>query len=139
MKPFVNKIRVTPDVASRPERMEKDLANTKILAGLLEEEAAVLRKFKPSKDNTQPKPEGADDVPMEENNPETADVDVEEEEEPQERGSDAVERRIEKVMAELRDQGLVDVGNEEAYETKRVPLIVFLTFSPTHEIISSSD
>ncbi|GAW02170.1 arsenite-resistant protein asr2 [Lentinula edodes] len=130
MKPFVNKIRVTPDVASRPERMEKDLANTKILAGLLEEEAAVLRKFKPSKDNTQPKPEGADDVPMEENNPETADVDVEEEEEPQERGSDAVERRIEKVMAELRDQGLVDVGNEEAYETKRteVSLDLYLAY-----------
>ncbi|KAJ3797573.1 hypothetical protein GGU11DRAFT_784341 [Lentinula aff. detonsa] len=120
-KPFVNKIRFTPDVASRPERMEKDLANVKILAGLLEEEAAALRKFKPIKDGGQPKSEGADDISMGENIAETVDVELEEEEEePLERGSDVVERHIEKIMADLRDQGLVDVGNEEAYENKRI-------------------
>ncbi|KAJ3975939.1 hypothetical protein EV361DRAFT_886072 [Lentinula raphanica] len=115
-KPFVNKIRYTPDVASRPERMEKDLANAKILAGILEEEAAALRKYRPSKDRPQSKLEGTDDVPMEES---SADLE-EEDEEPPERGSDAVERRIEKIMADLRDQGLVDAGNEEAYENKRI-------------------
>ena len=40
LRPFVNRVRYTPEVASKPDRMEKDLANAKILAGLLEEEAA---------------------------------------------------------------------------------------------------
>lgn len=47
--------------------------------------------------------------------------------EPKERGSDAVERRIEKCMADLRDQGLVDVNDEKVYEAKKVrtPLCFF--------------
>ena len=50
----------------------------------------------------------------------SADVEEEEPEEPKERGSDAVERRIEKVMSELRDQGLVDVNDEQVYEERKV-------------------
>lgn len=96
--------------------MEKDLNNAKVLAGILEEEAALLRKFKPGK---QIKPD-EEEAPMEENPIENVDVEEEDEEEPSERGSDAVDRRIEKVMADMRDQGLVDVGDEEGYEAKKV-------------------
>ncbi|KAF9076653.1 hypothetical protein BDP27DRAFT_1313687 [Rhodocollybia butyracea] len=132
-KPFINKIRIAPDVASRPERMEKDLTNAKVLAGLLEEEAATLRKMK-SKDFAPPKPE--EEALMEEKNLDNVVVDVdvdgeeEEEEEPPERGSDAVDRRIEKVMADMRDQGLVDMNDEDAYEVKRteVSLDLYLAY-----------
>ncbi len=40
-----------------------------------------------------------------------------------ERGSDAVERRIEKVIADLHDQGVLDAADEKAVETKRVGLL----------------
>ncbi|KAF5393854.1 hypothetical protein D9757_000439 [Collybiopsis confluens] len=123
-KPFVNKIRIAPDVASKPDRMEKDLAKASILAGLLEEEAAVLRKIKPGRDDALPKPEGEDTL-MDSNNTDNGDGDLdgeEDEEEPPERGSDAVDRRIEKILADMRDQGLVDPGDEEAYEAKKTQI-----------------
>ncbi|KAL0565582.1 hypothetical protein V5O48_016438, partial [Marasmius crinis-equi] len=116
-KPFVNKIRFAPEVASRPERMEKDLVNAKTLAGLLEEEAVQLRKAKMSELELA-KAEG-DEAPMEDVNAENTEQD---EEDPPERGSEAVERRIEKVMAELRDQGVVDLDDETAYENKKVEI-----------------
>jgi len=47
--------------------------------------------------------------PMEEDDPE-----------PNERGSDAVERRIEKVMVDLKGQGLVDPDDENAVHAKKV-------------------
>lgn len=127
IKPFVNRIRYTPEVASRPERLEKDLGNAKKLAAILEDEAARLRAIK-----VQPagsvvkKEEDGDDVPVEDNEGDasmaSASLNEAEEgpEEPKERGSDAVERRIEKVMSELRDQGLVDVNDEQAYEERKV-------------------
>ena len=37
-----------------------------------------------------------------------------------ENGSEAVERRIEKVMSDLRDQNIVDARNEVAYDAKKV-------------------
>ncbi|KAJ6567356.1 hypothetical protein DFH09DRAFT_1034534 [Mycena vulgaris] len=113
VKPFTNRIRYAPEVASRPDRMEKDLANAKALAAKLEGEAAELRKLKVA-----PKPvDGAaasseGDVVMEA-------AEEEDEPEPRERGCDAVERRIEKVMADLRQQGLVDVNDDKAYEVKK--------------------
>lgn len=107
-------------MASRPERLEKDLANARILAAQLEEEAAKLRSMKfselklKSKSNSEAKPE--EDTAM------AAPEEVEEEPdpEPRERGSEAVERRIEKIMADMREQGLVDVNNEKEYEEKKV-------------------
>lgn len=125
MRPFVNRVRYTPDVASRPERLEKDLANAKILASQLEEEAAILRKTKlqkqPAADQTAEGGEGGDgqdskgDVAMADGQ-----VEEDEEDEPKERGSDAVERRIEKVMGEMRDKGLVDTDDEKAFQDKKV-------------------
>ncbi|KAF9526311.1 hypothetical protein CPB83DRAFT_858152 [Crepidotus variabilis] len=114
-RPFTNKVRYAPEVANRPERLEKDLENVKILATLLEEQAAKLRAYKhvaPEKTNDESSAEEPVDVPI---------LEVEEEEEePKERGSDAVERRIEKVLADMKDQGLVDVNDEKAYQAKKV-------------------
>ena len=53
---------------------------------------------------------------------------VEEEEEPKERGSDAVERRIEKLISDMRDQGLVDVNDEKAFKEKKVGFVVFFFY-----------
>ncbi|KAL0949782.1 hypothetical protein HGRIS_009821 [Hohenbuehelia grisea] len=116
-RPFMNRIRYTPDVASRPERLEKDLAKIKVLAGLLEDEAATLRKARVAKVTSPVKLEvipGEGDIKMEDP------IEHEEEDpEPKEKGSDAVERRVEKIMADLREQGLVDPDDEKAYEAKR--------------------
>lgn len=51
--------------------------------------------------------------------------------EPKESGIDAVERRIEKVMSEMRDRGLIDVNDDAAYEAKKVKLkpLQFYMFS----------
>lgn len=136
VKPFVNRIRYTPEVASRPERMEKDLANAKKLASILEEEAAKLRVAKVLPAGATPSmasgsAEGAekkdgenDDGKSAQDDANMADVQLESEpeEEPKERGSDAVDRRVEKVMADLKEQGLVDVNDEKAYEERKVRL-----------------
>ncbi|KAJ7122902.1 hypothetical protein C8R44DRAFT_876099 [Mycena epipterygia] len=114
VKPFTNRIRYAPEVASRPDRMEKDLANAKALAAKLETEAAELRKFKIT-----PKPADGAAVNSEADVAMEAPEEEEEEEEPRERGCDAVERRIEKVMADLRQQELVDVNDDKAYEVKK--------------------
>ena len=136
VKPFVNRIRYTPEVASRPERLEKDLANAKKLASILEEDAAKLRVAKVLPAGTVPaaasgsgdtaEKKDGEDTGEKEGQVDTSmvdvDVDGEPEEEPKEKGSDAVDRRIEKVMADLRDQGLVDVNDEKAYEERKVRL-----------------
>jgi hypothetical protein len=125
LKPFVNRIRYTPEVASRPERLEKDLANAKKLASILEEEAAKLRAATVSTKtaNGEAQQDQQGDQPM------SSAVEGEGEEEdpePKESGGEAVERRIEKVMAELRDRGLVDANDEQAYEAKKVSCLVLL-------------
>ncbi|KAH9483110.1 Serrate RNA effector molecule-like protein [Psilocybe cubensis] len=122
-RPFVNKVRYTPEVASRPERLEKDLENAKTLAGILEEQAAKLRAM-----NTSAPPVSANkngdaskaedqDAPMA---PPVEEEEPEPEPEPRESGSAAVERRIEKVMTDMREQGLVDANDEKAYREKKV-------------------
>jgi hypothetical protein len=113
IRPFTKGIRFTPEVASKPDRIQKDLTNAKILAGILEEEAGNLRRLRlppagaraddQSEDQAVEPSEAGDDDP-----------------EPKEKGSEAVERRIEKVMLEMRDRNLVDVNNEKAYEEKKV-------------------
>lgn len=115
-RPFKNRARQTPEVASKPQRLEHDLSQIKRLASLLEDEAAKLRKFKAV---PVPLKEGdGEDAAM--SNTEEAQQEEEEEEEPAERGSEAVERRVEKVMADLREQGLIDANDERAHEIKKV-------------------
>ncbi|EPT02795.1 hypothetical protein FOMPIDRAFT_1022699 [Fomitopsis schrenkii] len=128
-KPFTGRVRYAPEVASKPDRIVKDLENAKTLAAILEEEYETLRTLK-----IQPKKEGGDEA-----NGNVANVDVamtdaagaaDEDPEPRERGSQAVERRIEKVMADLRDQGLVDSADEKALEQKKavVALDLYLAY-----------
>ncbi|KAJ7590732.1 hypothetical protein C8J56DRAFT_933757 [Mycena floridula] len=116
-RPFVNKIRFAPEVASKPEQLVKDLARAKTLAALLEERAARLRKMK-FVPEVKPEDNNTSDVKME--------ADTGEEEEPSERGSDAVDRRVEKIMADLREQNLVDLDDEKAYEAKKTVIALDL-------------
>ncbi|KAG6860310.1 hypothetical protein C0995_012862 [Termitomyces sp. Mi166 len=119
-RPFINRVRYAPEVASKPDRLRKDLASAKALAAVLEQHATTLRQFKPSSaaqgDDEANKADGDEDSKMAAFDAE----DVEEEQEPKESGSDAVERRIEKLMADMRDLGLVDDSDEKAYEDKKV-------------------
>ena len=122
-KPFTSRVRFAPEVASKPDRLVKDLEQAKALAAVLEEEYDTLAKMKiePPKPEAnggglegEPKVEAQDTVMSHE---EEIHVD---DSEPRERGTDAVERRIEKVMAEMLDQGIVNANDEKAVEAKRV-------------------
>lgn len=123
VKPFVGKVRYAPDVASRPERMVKDLANAKALVSLMEEEAASLRKEmhvlptqESNGDNAPVNGTSTDDAAT----ADSSGFHYEEDPEPRERGSDAVERRIERIMSELRDQGQFAGCSDDELEAKRV-------------------
>ena len=122
-KPFTGKVRFAPEVASKPDRLAKDLVNAKALAATLEAEYDGLRKMKfepkPEENGTSGETNGTteqQDVPM----TTISEGDNEEDPEPRERGSDAVERRIEKVMADLREQNALDFSDEKAVEARRV-------------------
>ena len=127
MKPFVGKVRYAPEVASRPERLAKDLSSAKALVALMEEEATTLRQAMtiPAKQESSSDEAAANgtstangDAVMDE----AASEQYEEDPEPRERGSEAVERRVEKVMSELRDQGLFAGCSDEEVEAKRVSM-----------------
>ena len=114
-KPFVNRVRYVPEVASRPDRIEKDLANIKILASILEEEHATLYKASASsmagEANGEARPE---DVGMQADNEDDPAL--------REAGSEAVERRIEKLMGDLREQCV----DEKVLGVKKVSQSSFL-------------
>ena len=112
-------------MASKPDRLVKDLDSARQLATVLEEEAESLRKMKLSS-----QPEANGNTAEANGNGEQVDstianMDDSVEDEPRERGSDAVERRVEKIMADVIDQGLVDTSDEKAVEAKRVSSSVF--------------
>ena len=60
------------------------------------------------------------DAPQEDTAMGDATGETEDDPEPREMGSEAVERRVEKVMADLQEQGAVDTSDERALEAKRV-------------------
>jgi len=134
LKPFTNRIRYAPEVASRPDRLTKDLANAKTLASLLEDEHDRIRRPPPRDDalpqggaldpGAQPGP--AQDTLMTDD---SLDQDPEEDA-PKSRGSEAVERRIEKVISELRESGAVDVMNEREFEARKVRFHQLSIFAP---------
>lgn len=113
-------------MASTPDRLKKDLANAKALAAILEEEYATLRNAKvaliKSEKNGDPAASANGDVGDATQNDAAMAETVEEEEdpEPRELGSEAVERRIEKVMVDLQEQGQLDLSDEVALEAKKV-------------------
>lgn len=111
-KPFVNRVRYVPEVASRPDRIEKDLANVKILASILEEECSTL--FKSSSSSA-----GGNSMEMNgDTRPEDVGMQTDSEDDPmpRETGSEAVERRVEKLFGELHEQGV----DEKVLEAKKV-------------------
>ncbi|KII96062.1 hypothetical protein PLICRDRAFT_694151 [Plicaturopsis crispa FD-325 SS-3] len=140
IRPFTNRVRYAPEVASKPDRLAKDLENAKTLARLLEDQASALRKTKrqpPPAPESDVKPEGENGEPVVKD--EQPDVDMadganlpveEDDPEPSERGSVAVERRIEKIMADLVEQGLVDVNDDKALNAKKtvVSLDLYLAY-----------
>ncbi|KAI0693827.1 hypothetical protein BC835DRAFT_1352352 [Cytidiella melzeri] len=124
IKPFTSRIRYAPEVASKPDRMAKDLANARMLATRLEDEAASLRQLQ-TRSNTNGTTDNADGLEQPDTHMSDANEDHEDPE-PKERGSEAVERRVEKIMADLRDQGLLDANNEKAMEEKRTVIALDL-------------
>ncbi|RDX53607.1 hypothetical protein OH76DRAFT_1398727 [Lentinus brumalis] len=130
-KPFVTRVRHTPEVASKPDRLVKDLANAKKLAAILEEEYMNLRKAKiDEKPQNGDAAAGAKDEQADASNEDSAmrdaTAEAEDDPEPREMGSEAVERRIEKVMADLQEQGAVDTSDEKALEAKRTVIALDL-------------
>lgn len=130
-RPFVNRVRYVPEVASRPERIEKDLANVKILASILEEEYTALFKYSiPSTGDDGVETNGGArpvDVGMQ--------ADNEDDPVPREAGSEAVERRIEKIMEELREQCV----DEKMLEVKKVSRVCFYTVETPEAVVEGSD
>ena len=124
LKPFTNRIRFAPEVASRPDRLTKDLANAKFLASLLEDEYDRIRRPPPRDD---PPPQDGALGPSAQSGPaedalmidSSLDQDPEEDA-PKSRGSEAVERRIEKAISDLKESGAVDVMNEREFEARKV-------------------
>jgi hypothetical protein len=118
-RPFVSRVRYAPESSSKPDRLEKDLTQAKALAGVLEAKAVTLREFKENLNSTV---DDEDDMKTErlDDSKEDAVVrtgnDEKEDLEPSENGSEAVEKRIEKIMADFRDQRL----DAEAYDAKKV-------------------
>ena len=133
-RPFTTKIRFAPEVASRPERLEKDLKNAKVLASTLEEQAATLRVFKPPAASSE-KANGDAQVSSESNGDSTMNPPEDDEPDPKARGVDAVERRIEKVMVDMRDQALIDINDEKAYHAKKVSDILNSVCSMTLSLL----
>lgn len=102
-------MRYTPEGASKPDRIEKDLANAKKLAALLEEEYESVRTFKQRPDGKDGEGEAinSDDKASKEatNGGPPADVlaidAMAEDEPPSEPGSAAIERRVANLTAEF--------------------------------------
>lgn len=119
MRPFLNRVRYAPEIASKPDRLEKDLNNAKTLAALLEEEAYKLRHMKIKLEDTL-KVDGDSATQDQADAVDAAqDPTDDDEDEPMERGSDAVERRIEKIMSDLREQNLYDSNDEALWAAKK--------------------
>ena len=129
-QPFRNKVRYTPEAASRPERIVADLANVRALAAKLDAdyrhhrrlpvrpedagedwEKTAMEEWMAKKDS---EGDTAEDAKME-------GVDGEEEDPlPLEGGAVAVEKRVEHVMADLEEAGKVVESDPKAYELKKV-------------------
>lgn len=84
------------------------------MASILEEEASALRQFSPSEHESSAT--NGDTKPVDAVMSD-AHADHEDDSEPKESGSEAIERRIEKIMADLREQGAVD---EKVMEAQKV-------------------
>ena len=134
-RPYFARLRQAPEVASTPQRIEKDLQQARQLAALLEDEHASLMRRKegapePNMEDNKSHAKGGEqgDVVMadgkdEARNGDTTDgpIKLEAEPEPLEKGSEAVERRIEKLVTELQVQhDVIGDGVDSSLEAKKV-------------------
>ena len=111
-RPFNTRIRVAPEVASRPERIQRDLVQIKKLASVLEEDAAFLRRFKPNEvqrvtgSQQQMETERKDEslTSPTEGAIVSSDQEIENESDPPEPPSEAIERRVEYLTAESQNR-----------------------------------
>ncbi|TDL29176.1 hypothetical protein BD410DRAFT_779501 [Rickenella mellea] len=110
-RPFINRIRQAPEVASKPERIAKDLEQAKKLVAVMEEDNEQLRQHKIDIASPAPAPPPKDGEDEHKENGEAdqlqADVSMaivggeEKDGEPKEKGSEAVEKHIAKLVAAL--------------------------------------
>ena len=123
IKPFTSRIRYAPEIASRPDRLAKDLASAKELAKLLEEEYDRIRR--PTTRDPPPQ-DGSSEPNVPSEPPEDTLMgdgslgEDPDEDAPKSRGSEAVEQRIEKVISELKESDAVGVMSEREFEAKKV-------------------
>ncbi|KAL5508542.1 hypothetical protein ACEPAH_6161 [Sanghuangporus vaninii] len=125
-RPFTSKARVTPDVASRPDRIAKDLSQARRLATILEDEYERVRTFRPEPPVAQPDAtESGDQPPPEDILARDALAD---DEPPMEKGSDAVERRIARLTADFPEPS--DESEAKALELKKntIALDLYLAY-----------
>ena len=123
IEPFTSHINYAPDVASRPDRLAKDLASAKTLASLLEDEYDRIRRpptrdLPPQDGTSEPNvpPEPAEDTLMSDG---SLDEDPDEDA-PKSSGNEAVEQRIEKFISELKESDAVGVMREREFGAKKV-------------------
>lgn len=141
-RPFSGKVRTTPEVASRPERIAKDLAQIRRIATILEDEYERVRTFRPEPPAAQPDgAEGGDQPPPEDILTRDA---LSEDETPPEKGSDAVERRIAQLTSELPEPA--NEAEAKALEVKKntIALDLYLAylraaFHTCYYCVSTSD
>ncbi|KAI5122188.1 hypothetical protein M0805_007085 [Coniferiporia weirii] len=140
-RPFSNKVRYAPEVASKPDRIAKDLEQVKKLVALNEEEYERVRTFR---QEALPFKEGAEGAAAPERNGSSQDKDASEpappaedvlmtdalaeDGEPREKGSEAVERRIAKLVSDLPEPA--SDAEARALETKKntIALDLYLAY-----------
>ncbi|KAH7102977.1 hypothetical protein BKA62DRAFT_616893 [Auriculariales sp. MPI-PUGE-AT-0066] len=129
-RPFITRIKNTPEIASRPDRIRIDYDNAKLLAAKLEAEARELRHWKePSTATNGETTDGAkngEDVQMSDASANGNGVTADDDPEPAESGIDAVERRIAKLWEELPKPDTEDSAAEEAFETQKLAVALDL-------------
>lgn len=139
-RPYFARLRQAPEVASTPQRIEKDLLQIRQLAAILEDEYATIRRIKDGapeprvednkshgKDGEQSDVVMADSKDVASNGAiSTGPTEIDAEPEPLEKGSEAVERRVEKLVAELQPQHDTtedSVAAETSLEAKKVRFV----------------
>jgi hypothetical protein len=78
------------------------------------------------------------DVAMSEVSGQRLETITEDQNEPREKGSEGVETRIEKIIADLRNSGIVDVHDEQEIDTKRVSAPSVVDFC-RHMVLDTED
>jgi hypothetical protein len=128
-QPFKNRIRYAPEVASRPDILEKDLERARVLLVRLEAEYYSLRKVRVlSREEVAALPEG----PLQEETLTLAEgEEYRDDPEPSKSTFAAIEQRIEKVYAEAAQEGL----DEDDLKIRKVrPLRILRAPSATESI-----